>query len=99
MTTQHEFCWAVSGASDHVAATHFFGRLVEHLALGGEGVGSLHEVIQLFSPLEDRFDRLVLPNGQREKPPDQDLVRLTRTIFVSSNSFCTFMIVSACLGS
>jgi len=56
--------------------------LVEHLGLRRKGIGSLHEVIQLLSALEDRLDCLVQDNlGLIELLLNaHDRVRLTRVL-------------------
>ncbi len=78
--------------------TNLLGCLVEHLALGGQRIRSVNQIVQLLSSLQDGFDGFVLMNKMSSLFLEADKVN-TSTILVSSSSCCTRMIVSACLGS
>ncbi len=63
MTTQQEFCWNRKSEELGVKReerTHLLGRLVEHLALCGELVRPVHQIVNLLSALKYRLDCLVL---------------------------------------
>lgn len=78
--------------------TNLLRRLIEHLGLRGQCIRALNQIVELLAPRKDRLDRLVLKDWCQSLTLSQQSGH-TSTIFVSSNSCWTLMMVSACRGS
>jgi hypothetical protein len=73
--------------------TDLLGSLVKHLGLGGQSIGSIDQIIQLFTTLQNALDSLMLntTTTKRNKfnqhsPKEKRMGKRTSTILVSSNS-------------
>lgn len=73
MIKQHEFCYPQNGSSEHVfcgvhLSTYLLSRLVEHLALSRQRLRPIHQIVNLLSTLQHRFDRFMLLPWWRQQP-------------------------------